>query len=73
MCRSGTAEQYAEKKKLLQDITNLRADADERVRVLKLAKKAENEAKKKSVDLHLVAMRTSRAGTCRCTFSEEVL
>ncbi len=68
VCRSGSAEQYAEKKKLLQDITDLRADADERAHVLKLAKKAENEAKKKSADLHLVAMRISKAGTCRCTF-----
>ena len=50
--RSGTTEQYAEKRKLLQDIRDLRVDAEERARVMKLAKKAETEAKKK----HLICV-----------------
>ncbi len=58
-------EQYAEKRKLLQDIRDLRADAEEHARVMKLAKKAETEAKKKASDLHLMAMRSSKAGTCK--------
>ncbi len=62
VCRSGTIEQLSEKKKLLQDVRDLRTDADERQRVLKLAKKAEAEAKKKAADLCLMAMRSSKAG-----------
>ncbi len=38
-CRSGTDEEYKEKKKLLQDITDLKRDSDEHRRVLALAKK----------------------------------
>ncbi len=45
--RSGTDEEYADKKKLLQDINDLKKDAEECARVLALAKKAESEAKKK--------------------------
>ncbi len=62
LCRSGTDEQFAEKKKLLQDISDLRQDADEHKRVLALSKCAEMEAKKKAADLRLVAMRASKAG-----------
>ncbi len=61
-CRSGTDEEYKEKKKLLQDITDLKRDGDERRRVLALAKKAESDAKKRSADLRLVAMHASKAG-----------
>ena len=61
-CRSGTDEEYKEKKKLLQDITDLKRDGDEHRRVLALAKKAESDAKKRSADLRLVAMRASKAG-----------
>ncbi len=61
-CRSGTDEQFAEKKKLLQDVCQLKVDAEECARVLKLAKKAESEAKKKASDLHLQVMRASRPG-----------
>ncbi len=61
-CRSGTDEQFAEKKKILQDICDLKADAEERARVLKLAKKVETEAKKRASDLRLQAMRAARPG-----------
>ncbi len=46
--RSGSDEQYAEKKKMLQDVLDLKNDVDEHARVLVLAKRVENEAKKKS-------------------------
>ncbi len=60
--RSGTDEEYAEKKKLLQDIYDLKKDAEEHARVIALAKKTEVDAKKKAADLRLAAMRTSKAG-----------
>ncbi len=62
VCRSGTDEQYEEKKKLLQDIADLKHDGEECRRVLALAKKAEADAKKRSSDLRLLAMRTSKTG-----------
>ncbi len=53
---------------MLQDICDLKADAEERARVLKLAKKAETEAKKRASDLRLQAMRASRPGVAAMQF-----
>ncbi len=64
--RSGTEEHLKEKKKLLQDIYDLRRDGDECKCVQALARKAEQDAKKRSADLRLVAMCNSRAGTRIC-------
>lgn len=67
--RSGTDEHLVEKKKLLQDVYDLRWDGEECKRVQAIAKKAELEAKKRSADLRLIAMRKSRAGTLLSHFS----
>ncbi len=61
-CRSGSDEQFSEKRKLLIDIAEMKRDAEERQKILKAATKVEKEAKKKKADLRLSAMRQSHAG-----------
>ena len=60
--RSGSADQYNEKRRLLSDINMMRRDADEWQKALKAAAKAEKEANKKKSDLRLAAMRQSCTG-----------
>ncbi len=62
MVRSGTDEQYSEKKRLLGDIATMRDDAEARNKALKAAAKIEKAANKKKADLRLAVMRQSRAG-----------
>ncbi len=61
-CRSGSDDQYTEKRRLLLHIADMRCDAEERQKILKAAAKAERDANKKKSDLRLSAMRQSRAG-----------
>ncbi len=61
-CRSGSDNQYTEKRKLLSDIADMRRDAEERQKILKAAAKAERDANKKKSDLRLSAMCQSHAG-----------
>ncbi len=61
-CRSGSDDQYTEKRRLLSDIADMKRDAEERQKILKAAAKAERDANKKKLDLCLSAMRQSRAG-----------
>ncbi len=68
--RSGSADQYNEKRRLLSDINEQRHDADERQKALKAVTKAEKEANKKKSDLRLIAMHQSRTGTDRQMLSE---
>ncbi len=62
--RSGFTDQFNEKHKLLGDITKMKHNAEERQKALKAAAKAEKDANKKKADLHLSAMRQSRADDC---------
>ncbi len=60
--RSGTCEDYNSKIHLLETACQLKCDADDRLKALKAAKKKEQQLKKKTGDLRLMAMRASRTG-----------
>ncbi len=62
--RSGTVEQYTDKIKKLDTASQLKHDAEDRMKALKAAKIKEKAVKKITGDLRLVAMRASKAGEC---------
>ncbi len=60
--RSGTDEQYNEKKHLLGDVGMMKDDAEARNKALKVGVKIEKATNKRKADLRLAVMRQSCAG-----------